>query len=449
MEANLQGTASPWIIVLISLSTLTESRLEYNRGSSAITNSEIMSRIHVNTQPQFNEVEQQQSAELSVRPRPVVVNCHPDSMRVVVQADMFDMGLQVDGKHLRLGSDSVSEGSACGAVPSAEGEFTIQAHLVDCGTKLSSTKEKITYSNILVYSPEPSADGLLRLDGATILVECHYEKRYSVDAISLQPTWVSSVSTVSANDQIDFSLLLMTDDWQFERRSYSYFLGDSILFQVSAIIGNHLPLRVYVDHCVATATPDAEATLRYDFIEHYGCLADAYLTHSNSHFLQRVEEHKLRFQLEAFSLYQAPSNQVYITCYVKAVPAMLTVTSQNRACSKIENRWSSVDGNDQACKSCDLSHRVEEPLPTEPPIIDTNAWPPNTLKVQNTPDHHPANYFHFQHEKPQQSSAGVMKRRAEYKAEQTIQLGPVTVQLSRKVDKRPSNSKTVPENGTT
>lgn len=32
--------------------------------------------------------------------------------------------------------------------------------------------------------------------------------------------------------------------------------------------------------------------------------------------------------------------QVYITCYVKAVPVVLTVSSQNRACSLIENRYS-------------------------------------------------------------------------------------------------------------
>ena len=64
--------------------------------------------------------------------------------------------------------------------------------------------------------------------------------------------------------------LIFADDWQFERGSYTYFLGDPIHFKVSVIMGNHMPLRVYVDHCVATATPDAKATLRYDFIEHYG-----------------------------------------------------------------------------------------------------------------------------------------------------------------------------------
>ncbi|XP_028449659.1 zona pellucida sperm-binding protein 3-like [Perca flavescens] len=138
-------------------------------------------------------------------------------------------------------------------------------------------------------------------------------RRNAVDGISLHPTWVPSVSRVSAEDHIDFNLLLMTENWQFARGSYSYFLGDPIHFQVSAIIGNHMPLKVYVDHCVATANPHAETTLRHDFIENHGCLADAYLTNSNSRFLPRIEEHKLRFQLEAFRFYQEPSNQMAVS----------------------------------------------------------------------------------------------------------------------------------------
>jgi len=68
--------------------------------------------------------------------------------------------------------------------------------------------------------------------------------------------------------------LFFVEDWQFERGSYTYYLGDPINFEVSAIMGNHMPLRVYVEHCVATATPDAEATLRYDFIENHGYVSE-------------------------------------------------------------------------------------------------------------------------------------------------------------------------------
>ncbi|KAM4727990.1 zona pellucida sperm-binding protein 3-like [Anableps anableps] len=390
MDPNLRRVVFRWLIVFYLLSTFTEGRLDY---SSRATNPQALVRVYGEVQPQLSAIKQQQqhSAELSVRPRPVVVKCHPDSMEVVVQADMFDTGLKVDGEHLQLGSNSPKEGAECGAVQSREEEFTILALLTDCGTKLSSTEEKIIYSNVLTYSPKAS------VDGAAIPVECHYDRRYSVDGISLYPTWVPFVSIDSVDGQIHFNLQIMTDDWQFERRSYTFFVGDLIHFEVSVVMGRHIPLRVYIDHCVATATPDAEAPLRYDFIEHYGCLVDSYLTNSNSHFLPRVEEHKLRFQLVAFRFYQEPSNQIYITCSVKAVPVTLTVNSQNRACSLIGNGWKSVDGSDQACRSCDVSQRFQI---TEPPKTITSTIARSTMSSQESlfqskAEHHPASNFHF------------------------------------------------------
>ncbi|XP_047445652.1 zona pellucida sperm-binding protein 3-like [Mugil cephalus] len=458
MDRGLQRLL-PWcFIVFFSVPTLAESRLVYNRGPAIDSQYDLLAIYHEYRQP---AVKQQQSAELGVQPRPVVVKCHPDSMEVVVQADMFDTGLRVDGRHLRLGLGAVSEGSDCGAVPSGEEEFTIHVWLVDCGSKLSPSKEDIIYSNVLVYSPQPSSDGLFRLDGAVIPVECHYERKYSMDKISLHPTWVSFISRASADDQINFNLLHMTDDWQFERGSHTYFLGDPIRFEASAIIGNHLPLRVFVDRCVATATPDTEAALRYVFIDGHGCLADAFLTNSSSRFLPRVEEHKLRFQLDAFKFYQQPNNQVYVTCYMKAVPVTSSVSSRNRACSFIQNRWQSVDGNDQVCRSCDASHPEEEPTSPEPPktTMSTNAWPTTTLQesLHNRPQHQPAKYIRFrpeahpsQHNKPQQPSAKLVKRGTDYKAEQTVQLGPLIVLPSSRFVTKPAASKKVisPQNNT-
>ncbi|XP_068427464.1 zona pellucida sperm-binding protein 3-like [Clinocottus analis] len=429
-----------WLVVLISVSTRAESRMLSSRGSSATASYPVPSRPGGHVQPQLAAGKPQHSAAHRALPRPVVVNCHADAMRIVVQADMFDAGLAVDGRHLRLGPGS---GSECGAVSSGEAEFTVQADLRDCGTKLSSTKEKLIYSNVLVYSPEPSSEGLLRLNGATIPVQCHYEKRYAVAAVPLQPTWLPLVSSVSAEDHIDFNLLLMTDDWQFQRGSVSYFLGDPVHIEVSAVVGHHLPLRVYVDNCVATATPDADATLRYDFIEHNGCFADAYLTNSSSYFLPRGEEHKLRFQLEAFRFHQEPSNRVYITCYLKAVPVELSVSSQNRACSLIENRWRSVDWNDEACRSCDVSSQTEEPRPTEvlKTTVGTQAWPSEPPQEQQ-PQPRSANYFRFRpgvlqskHNKPQLN-------------EQSIQLGPITVLPSGKTNTKPSDYTIISPNGT-
>lgn len=138
MDNYLHRTSFWWIIVLFSLSALSESTLVYERGSA---NLHFPSRTYGDIQPPSAAVKQQ----LSARPRPIVVNCHSDSMEVVVQADMFDRGVQVDGGHLRLGSDSESEGGACGAAPSGEAQFTLRTHLLGCGTKLSVSVYLLLY----------------------------------------------------------------------------------------------------------------------------------------------------------------------------------------------------------------------------------------------------------------------------------------------------------------
>lgn len=374
----------------------------------------------------------------SAHPRAVFVRCHPDSLEVVVQADMFNTGLWVDGRHLRLGLEVVRNDvqSACRAVPSGPSEFTIQAHLMDCGTvKLPSTGEKIIYSNVLVYSPEPSSDGLIRLDGATIPVECHYNKFYPVDGLPLLPTWVPFVQRVTAENQMEFSLRLMTGDRKFERGSYTYFLGDPIYFEVSSIINNHQPLRVFIDHCVATATPDADAALRYDFIDHHGCLADAYLTNSSSRFLSRVEDHKIQFQLDAFRFYQEPSNQIYITCRLIAVPSVSTVKSQHRACSFIQNRWRAIDGNDQDCRSCGISYPVKDPPTTEPPTTSISMKTVPQLSPQigvgrNIPKPQPANYLRIRpgmHQNLHTTPPSSARIQEVGNKEGTLKLGPLTI----------------------
>ncbi|XP_061550392.1 zona pellucida sperm-binding protein 3-like [Phycodurus eques] len=318
--------------VLVAIFALTESRryhlVSYDRGGA-----QRPSAASGSVQSHFPS--QQQGARATA----VLVRCHPDSMELVVQADLFDTGFLVDPEHLRLGSDPASGSGLCRAGRTGDDwTLTIWANLLDCGTLLSSTQDKIIYSNVLVYSPEPSSEGLFRLDGVTIPVACHFDKSYSVASMSLRPGWVPSVSVVSADNRIDFKLRLMTDNWQFERRSHAYFVGDPMHFEVSAVVRKHKPLRVYVERCVATAGPDPRAALRYDFIERNGCLFDAFLTNSSSHFLSRVEGHMLQFQLEAFMFHQQPNSQVYITCWLRAVPDSSWVRSQNRACSFIDNR---------------------------------------------------------------------------------------------------------------
>lgn len=56
----------------------------------------------------------------------------------------------------------------------------------------------------------------------------------------------------------------------FERPSNVFFLGDILNIQASVKQYNHVPLRIFVDNCVATAGTDVNSAPMYSFIENHG-----------------------------------------------------------------------------------------------------------------------------------------------------------------------------------
>ncbi|XP_010886906.2 zona pellucida sperm-binding protein 3 [Esox lucius] len=361
-----------WVATLLMLSILADFNQSVNPGGRNVGQ----------TQPFKKKAGPTRRPNLKT----VLVKCHEDSLEVVVKGDLFDIGILVNGSDMHLGSQSSgSETAQCNAVQTGEAEFTIFAPLTACGTTFSSTETALVYSNVLIYSPSPPRDGVYRLAAASVPIECHYGKQYAVDSAALVPVWIPLVSTVPAEGQLDFSLRLMTDDWRAERESNTFSLGDVIHLEAAVIVHKHMPLRVHVDHCVATETPDAEsyANLRHDFIDYYGCLTDGQLTGSGSRYMPRVQNDKLNIMLDAFRFFQAPTDMVFITCHLKAVRAISAVDSRNRACSFIANRWRSADGHDQACKSCEVSQRFAK---FTAPTTATTVKP-------TTPKPYPASFF--------------------------------------------------------
>ncbi|XP_016333525.1 zona pellucida sperm-binding protein 3b [Sinocyclocheilus anshuiensis] len=305
------------------------------------------------------------------RQKTVSVYCHEDAIEVVINGDLFASGFPVYAEELWLGSPSLLDkvsAASCGALQTGPSQLTIFAYFKDCGTKLHVTGDSLVYSNVIVYSPLPSPDGVLRQEGAVMPVQCQYRRRYGVDSVAVAPTWIPFVSTVSATDYLDFSLRLMNDDWQYERGSNVYFLGDAIHLQASVTLANHFPLLLFIDWCVATPTYGVvPSDIKYSFVDYHGCLADSRSSYSRSKFLPRSQGNKLNLQLDAFRFYKLSSNLVFITCYLKAIPAVYPVSSQNRACSSIDGRWQSVDGSDEVCNTCEPSRQAAaEPEPIQP-----------------------------------------------------------------------------------
>ncbi|XP_077061857.1 zona pellucida sperm-binding protein 3b [Siphateles boraxobius] len=363
----LTSTLIWWITVFLMISFRTECYPRmyprtFQQGGLSSANQQLLNSQFQAANPQslskINDPVPQQ------RQKKVSVFCHDETIEVVMNADLFSAGLPVYAEELWLGPGM---SSSCGAVQTGVLVLTIIASFKDCGTKLSVIGDSLVYSNVLVYSPLPSPDGVLRQEGAVIPVQCQFQRRYNVDSAAVAPAWVPFASTVSSTDYLDFALRLMSDDWQYERGSNVYFLGDAIHLQASVTLANHLPLLIFIDWCVATPTFNFDADdIKYSFVDYRGCLSDSRSSYSHSKFLQRSEGNKLNLLLDAFRFHKLTSNSVYITCYLKAIPAAYSVSAQNRACSFIDGRWQSVDGNDEVCNSCEPGAVVAEPEQIKP-----------------------------------------------------------------------------------
>ncbi|XP_073699837.1 zona pellucida sperm-binding protein 3-like [Garra rufa] len=281
----------------------------------------------------------------------VAAQCAESSVYVEVMEDFFGTGKILSSSAFTLGG--------CGATgedPSAQ-VLIFESELHGCGSTITVTEEELVYSFKLLYTPQEVSYGvpIVRSSSAVVGIECHYSRLNNVSSDALMPTWVPYASTEVAEEVFVFSLKLMTDDWQFERPSNRYFLGDLLNLEASVLSYSHVPVRVFVDSCVATTTPDVTSVPRYSFIENNGCLVDAKLTGARSHFMPRTQDNKLQFQLEAFRFQQADSGLIYITCLlnVAAATSHTLTRPEKKACSFSANGWVSADGSDQVCACCD------------------------------------------------------------------------------------------------
>ncbi|KAF3846457.1 hypothetical protein F7725_003535 [Dissostichus mawsoni] len=288
-----------------------------------------------------SEIGQQQQKSKAEEPQPVNtirVTCHPDSLEIVIKADMFAVGAPVDGDEIRLGVETNNQ--YCRATASSADEYSISVGLVECGTRHWVTEDSLIYTNLLIYSPEASQYGVVRMDEAVIPIECHYERKYSVSSSSLMPTWIPFMSTQAAVEMLQFNLRIMTSDWQYKSSSNVFHLGEPISIEASVRIGHHIGLRVFVSSCVATLSPDMNSSPRHAFIEN-GCFVDSQLPGSRSQFLARTQDDKLHMSIDAFRFYNEDRGELYVTCHLHAVPINDTVAT-NKA-------WRSADGNDYLC----------------------------------------------------------------------------------------------------
>nr|BBG55864.1 choriogenin L [Rhabdoblennius nitidus] len=283
----------------------------------------------------------------------VAVECREQAARVEAKLDFFAVGQLIDPADLTLGNCAFSAQDHVNQV------LIFEVELQDCGSQLSLTDNALIYTFILNYNPHAlGSTPVVRTSQAAVIVECHYPRRHNVSSLPLEPVWVPFSSVKIAEEFLYFSLTLMTEDFQYARPNYQYFMGQTINVEAGVSVFFRAPLRVFVDQCVATLTPDSSSQPSYSLITE-GCVIDARITGSRSKFLPRTADERLQFQLEAFKFEGVESGMLYITCFLRAAPVATGIDEQHRACSYI-NGWKEANGFDSACSSCEP---VGVPLP--------------------------------------------------------------------------------------
>ncbi|XP_074820992.1 zona pellucida sperm-binding protein 3-like [Natator depressus] len=277
-------------------------------------------------------------------------------MVITVHRDLFGTGRLIKAADLSLGP------AACRytSLNAAENTVIFVAGLHECGSTLQTTPDSLVYSTSLNYNPTPASNSvILRTNPAVIPIECHYPRKNNVSSKAIKPTWVPFSSTLSAEERLDFSLHLMNDDWSAERPSNEFQLGEVMHIQADVSTGNHVALRLFVDSCVATLSPDRDSSPRYAVIDFNGCLVDGRSDDTTSAFISpRPRQDTLQFMVDVFRFAGDARNLIYITCHLKVTAAEQAPDPLNKACSfnKAGNIWSPVEGTRDICRCCETGN---------------------------------------------------------------------------------------------
>uniref|UniRef100_A0A8C4GYY9 Zona pellucida sperm-binding protein 3 n=1 Tax=Dicentrarchus labrax TaxID=13489 RepID=A0A8C4GYY9_DICLA len=271
----------------------------------------------------------------------VAAHCGEREVTVEVKQNFLGNGQLIHPGDLTLGG--------CAVLDTADHILQFQTELQGCGSTMTMTEDALIYSFSLMYSPTPIGNTVvLKTNPTQVVIECRYRRRHYVSSNAVGPTWKPVAFNMLAEQQLHFSLRLVTEDWQSQRPSNIYFLGDVMHIEAAVLQGHHIPVRVYVDSCVATTDPDPSSQPRYPFITNHGCLNDAKLTGAKSYFMQRSQEDKLHFQLKAFRFHQDHRNSVSTASTRHFfIPAFST--------QALRRLWVASGGDNKVCGCCETS----------------------------------------------------------------------------------------------
>ncbi|KAJ7309551.1 hypothetical protein JRQ81_007600 [Phrynocephalus forsythii] len=274
---------------------------------------------------------------------PILYECNRTSIHLVVKTDPWGTGLLLNPQRLHLGTCFASSENP------RQGLVHFQYSFKECGFARLTSGKMVEYSSNLVYQP-PSSPGRFYAHPFSERINCtDYQAQRTI------PAQVASVAgQLSTSSGLLFTGTLMNDDFSAPSDSNVFFLGSQIHIEFAVKSFLHQRLRLFVDECVAAATPELHASPRnYTVIANHGCLLDSRVAESS--FLPRRSPDVIQLSLQAFKFVGVDSN-IYLHCQVLIWDPEILTDPTRKACSyhKDSNRWENLDDpSSSVCRCCD------------------------------------------------------------------------------------------------
>uniref|UniRef100_A0A8C6Y782 Zona pellucida sperm-binding protein 3 n=1 Tax=Naja naja TaxID=35670 RepID=A0A8C6Y782_NAJNA len=247
--------------------------------------------------------------------QPIAVQCGEDEMMIQVHRDLFQTGHFIQAKDLSIGPQSchyfIVNESATLIV------FKVELH------------ECIQNLQVILHN---------------IDTECW------ADVFILLST-CSFASSMSEKGKQYFPLRLMTDDWQAGKNSAIYLLDDDLLVQADIRKGDHLPLHLFINTCMAISKAFGDTALQYNILDFHGNYHDV----GPSFIIPRTWLETLQFTIPASQIARE-ENCIYIACHLKVTAAAQEADFLNKAClfnRERNHNWLPIEGSMEICNCCE------------------------------------------------------------------------------------------------
>ncbi|KAL7976785.1 hypothetical protein Chor_008734 [Crotalus horridus] len=279
--------------------------------------------------------------------QPITAECAEDEMMIRVHRDLFQTGHFIQAKDLSIGPQachySVVNESATLII------FKVELH--ECFQNLQ-VFDFVLYNVSLYYKPD-SASNLTTVKSAEEFpITCHYPWKNNASSSAMQTTGVPFTSAMYEEGKQYFSL----HDWQAEKDSTVYFLGEDLHIQADIRKGNHLPLRLFIDTCMVTSKPDGDSDPQYKILDFHGCLIERNSHDVGPSFISpRLRLETLQFTIPASQIARDERSLIYMACHLKVTAAAQEPDFLNKACSFNRERkiWLPIEGSMEICNCCE------------------------------------------------------------------------------------------------